>query len=61
MISHEKFTYDLGKLTLSEKDKAELEAVFDGDGRGHFLASYDSDEISYVTKSGKTIYLYRCN
>ena len=139
MISHEKFTYDLGKLTLTEKDKAELESEFDGPGeylvcsdkmadeqvkgeilsnlwafkadflagetglpseafscmqekmsencneavralvkstcgedslvdaavsaygRGHFLLPYDNEEISYVTKSGKTVYLYRCN
>jgi hypothetical protein len=31
------------------------------DGRGHFLASYDSEEISYLTKSGKQVFLYRCN
>lgn len=139
MISHEKFTYDLGDLRLTKGDKVELEKEYEGageylvcsdkmadeqvkgeilsnlwafkadflagetglpseafscmqekmsencneavralvkstcgedslvdaavsaDGRGHFLASYDSDEISYVTKSGKTVYLYRCN
>jgi len=139
MTLYEKFTYDLGKLTLTKKDKAELESEFDGpgeylvcsdkmadeqvkgeilsnlwafkadflagetglpseafscmqekmsencneavralvkstcgedslvdaavsaDGRGHFLAQYDGEEISYVTKSGKTVYLYRCN
>jgi hypothetical protein len=38
-----------------------VDASVSADGRGHFLASYDSEEISYVTKSGKTVYLYRCN
>ena len=29
--------------------------------RGQFLSSYDGDELTYTTKSGKVLYLYRCN
>ena len=38
-----------------------VDAAVSADGRGHFLASYDSDEQVYTTKSGKTLYVYRCN
>ena len=38
-----------------------VDASVSADGRGHFLASYDSEEISYLTKSGKQVFLYRCN
>jgi len=38
-----------------------VDAAVSANGRGHFLASYDNEEISYITKSGKTVYLYRCN
>ena len=38
-----------------------VDAAISADGRGHFLASYDNEEISYTTKSGKQVFLYRCN
>jgi hypothetical protein len=38
-----------------------VDAAINSDGRGHFLATYDSDELTFTTKSGKTLYLYRCN
>jgi hypothetical protein len=38
-----------------------VEQAITSDGRGHFLASFDGEEIEYHTKSGKTVYLYRCN
>jgi hypothetical protein len=38
-----------------------VETAVQVDGRGHFLAAYDNEEIEYTTKSGKTLYLYRCN
>jgi len=38
-----------------------VDAAVSADGRGHFLTQYDSEEISYITKSGKQVFLYRCN
>jgi hypothetical protein len=38
-----------------------VESAIQADGRGHTLAAYDGEEIEYTTKSGKTVYLYRCN
>jgi hypothetical protein len=38
-----------------------VEQAISSDGRGQYLASYDGEEVQYVTKSGKTVYIYRCN
>jgi hypothetical protein len=38
-----------------------VEQAIAADGRGHFLAQYDSEENEFKLKSGKFLYLYRCN
>lgn len=38
-----------------------IESAISANNRGHFLAHYDSKEIEYKTKSGKVLYLYRCD
>jgi hypothetical protein len=38
-----------------------VDAAVSADGRGHFLATYDGDEQTFTTKSGKTLFVYRCN
>ena len=38
-----------------------VEQAIASNGRGQFLAKYDGEETEYRTKSGKTVYLYRCN
>ena len=38
-----------------------VEQAVAADGRGNFLASYDAEELEFKLRSGKTVYLYRCN
>jgi len=38
-----------------------VEQAIAADGRGHFLASYDSDEHEYRVNKSLTLYVYRCN
>lgn len=38
-----------------------VDAAVSADGRGFFLSHYDNDEQVFTTKSGKTVYVYRCN
>lgn len=38
-----------------------VDSAVSADGRGHFLANYDSDENTFTTKSKKVFYIYRCN
>lgn len=38
-----------------------VEQAIAADGRGHFLASYNGEEVEFKLKSGKTVYIYRCN
>ena len=42
-------------------ESAFVDAAVSADGRGHFLATYDGDEIEYTTKSSKTVFVYRVN
>ena len=42
-------------------ESALVDSAVATDGRGHFLATYDSEEVKYTTKSGKTVYVYRVN
>jgi hypothetical protein len=38
-----------------------VEAAINADGRGHFLAGYDDDEVKFETAKGVTLYCYRTN
>lgn len=38
-----------------------VEQAIAADGRGHFIASYDSDEHEYRVNKSLTLYVYRCN
>ena len=38
-----------------------IKEAVSSDGRGHFLSSYDGNELEYRTKSGRIVYIYRTN
>lgn len=38
-----------------------VEEAIAADGRGQFIASYDGEEVEYTTRSGRKVFLYRCN
>jgi hypothetical protein len=38
-----------------------VEQAISADGRGHFLAAYDNEEIEYTTRKGRKLFLYRTN
>ena len=42
-------------------EKSIVDAAVQNDGRGQFLAFYDGDEQVFTTKTGKVLYVYRCN
>ena len=51
--------HTLVKATCGEASL--VDAAVSADGRRHFLATYDGDEQTFTTKSGKTLFVYRCN
>jgi hypothetical protein len=51
-------------LSLVEKTcglKDFVSSAISVDGRGHFIAQYDSEEVEIRISDGETLYLYRCN